>query len=187
MILPAEIAFWVLTAIVLLVTVFAPVMKWKRVKAFGIVSLLAVLAFIPSCMGIMATVDSQRFGVFRYDSYSEVDDFRIERYLPTQARDITLDKYFTGHRAKYSISQSELTDYLDGLWDRDGQYSAFARDDLNDGVTVSSDDFEYFFADLGWRPFEAIEYHSPVQSDGGGAFYYFDPSTGTTYHCAAYW
>ena len=188
-VLPLKITFWLLAAVLVLATVFAPALNWKRVKTFWFMSLLCCLAFIPSCAGIMAVIDSQRFGVFRYDTYvyGDVNDFRIERYLPTQAKDITLEKYAAGHRAKYSIAESELKAYLDGLWDRYGQYSAIPRDELDDGASVSVDAYDYVFADLGWPLFDGIEFHSPVQSDGGGATYYFDPATGTAYHRAGYW
>ena len=136
----------------------------------------------------MSILDSQRFGTFEYASFSDVKDFRIERYLPTQATDITLNKYASGHRAKYSISQTELTDYLDELWNQYGEYSAVPRNQLNDGAEVSADLYASTFDDLGWSPLgNAIQFHSPVQADGGGATYYFDSSAGTTYHRAGYW
>jgi hypothetical protein len=40
----------------------------------------------------MAVTDEQRFGVFEYTSFDDVNDFRVERYLPTAATDITIDK-----------------------------------------------------------------------------------------------
>ena len=187
LVLPVQITFWLVTSIVLLATVFAPALKWKRAKTFGIASLIGCLAFVPSCAGIITILDSQRFGVFEYDAYSDVDDFRIERYLPTAAKNITLEKFASGHRARYSISQLELTDFLDDLWNDHGRFSAISRDELCDGESITADTFQHSFADLGWPPFNAIEYHSPVQGDGGGATYYFDPSTGTTYHRAGYW
>lgn len=186
-VLPFKITFWLFATVVVLATVFAPALNWNRVKTFWLISLLCFLAFIPSCAGIMAVIDSKRFGVFRHSTYGDVNDFRIERYLPLQAKDITLEKYFSGHRAKYSISESELKAYLDGLWGRYGQYSAISRDELDDGVPVSADAYEHVFADLDWPLFDGIKFHSPVQSDGGGATYYFDPASGTAYHRARYW
>lgn len=186
-VLPFTITFWILVVIVVLVTAFAPALKWRRGKTFGIIFLLCCLAFIPSCVGIMAVVDAQRFGVFQYESYADLKDFRVERYLPTQARKITLEKFAAGHRAKYSISKLELTEYLDDLWDRFGQHSAFSRDELDDGANISANSYERIFGDLGWPVFDALEFHSPVQGDGGGATYYFDPETDTEYHRAGYW
>jgi len=188
-VLPFKITLGLLAAIVVLLTALASALKWKRGKVFGVASLVACLAFVPSCTGIMAIVDSQRFGTFQCENFADVNDFRIERYLPTQARDITLNKCAQGHQATYSISESDLRDYLDGQWDRYGQDSASSREELNDGSRVSADayDFQFDYDDLGWPAFDAVRFHSPVEEDGGGAIYYFDPATGTAYHRAGYW
>ncbi len=136
----------------------------------------------------MEIVDAQRFGTYQYSTFADVDDFRVERYLPTNAHDITLNKYAMGHRARYSISESNLTAYLDDLWDKHGEYSASSREKLHDGVPVSGESFAHYFDELGWPSFDnAMELHSPIQGDGGGATYYFDPATDIAYHIAGYW
>lgn len=44
------------------------------------------------------------------------------------------------------------------------------------------------FADLKWPALKnPIEFHSPIENDGGGATYYFDATTDTAYHRAGYW
>ena len=88
-VLPLKITFWILVAAVLTLTAAAPSLKWNRGKTFRIAMLLAFAGFVPSCVGIMSILDSHRFGTFEYASFSDVKDFRIERYLPTQAKDIT--------------------------------------------------------------------------------------------------
>ncbi|MCA9135491.1 MAG: hypothetical protein KDB00_01995 [Planctomycetales bacterium] len=133
-------------------------------------------------------IDAQRFGLFHYSSYEEVNDFRIGRYLPPTARQIELQKYASGHRAMYSISKQELTTYLDGLWKTHGDRSASSRDELDDGELVSIESYRYEFDGLGWQlPERAVKFYSPIQSDGGGADYYFDPEAEMTYHRAGYW
>ncbi|WP_417737251.1 hypothetical protein [Rosistilla oblonga] len=187
-VLPFKIAFWSLAGIVSLLTLLSPALKWNRGKTFLISSLLGCLAFIPSCAGIMTIVDGQRFGIFNYGTYAEVQDFRIERYLPTSARDITLDKFAMGHRAKYTITETELTTYLDSLWIEAGTNSAISRDALDDGSSVSFDQIAHDFDGLNWPLLSTvIQFHSPIQGDGGGATYYFDPSTNIAYHRAGYW
>ncbi|QDV67047.1 hypothetical protein Poly24_07380 [Rosistilla carotiformis] len=187
-VLPFKITFWSLAGLVSLLTLLSPVLKWKRGKTFLIASLLACLAFIPSCAGIMAVLDAQRFGVFSYGTYSEVQDFRIERYLPTSAREITLDKFAMGHRAKYAITKTELTSYLDTLWLKAGRYSAISREELDDGSSVPFDQIAHDFDGLNWPKLStAIRFYSPIQGDGGGATYYFDPSANIAYHRAGYW
>ena len=136
----------------------------------------------------MAIVDAQRFGVFQYGVFSDVNDSRIERHLPTNARNITLEKRATGHRAKYSISESDLKEYLDGQWAQHGNRSSIPRAELREGAPVAREQFDLRYGDLGWLPLEnAVEFHSPVASDGSGATYFFDARIGTAYHHAGYW
>ena len=137
---------------------------------------------------LMKFVDARRFGVFEYTSYNEVQDFRIERFLPPTARDITLEKTFMGHRAKYTITETELRKYLDGLWEAYGKKSSIPRSDLKDGEPGTRDEIETVFEGLNWPKMnESVQFHSPVESDGGGATYYFDQTSGVTYQRAAYW
>lgn len=188
LVLPFQITISLLMALVALLTALAPIVKWKRGKMFGISLAFGCLAFIPSCMGIMAIIDSQRFGTFQFNSASGVNDFRVARYLPAKARNISLKKFPAGHCAKYSISKADLLSYLDALWDRYGQHSAISRDQLHDGEPVSVDSIDHVFADLKWPALKnPIEFHSPIENDGGGATYYFDATTDTVYHRAGYW
>ncbi len=187
-VLPFKITFCIFAGLVAIVTIFAPAVKWKRGKTFAIASGIACIVFVPFCAGVMENIDSQRFGVFHYASFAEVKDPRVERYLPTNARNISLDKNMAGHRAKYSISEAELMEYLDRLWERQGKYSARPRDEMNQGAKVSVESVEVEYGDLGWPVLEnAVELHSPVAGDGGGATYFFDRTTGTAYHHAGYW
>ena len=186
--LPVKITFWLLIALVLLATIVSVKLKWSPRKTFVIASLIAFIGFIPSCAIVMNVVDARRFGVFEYVSYDEVQDFRIERFLPPAARNITLEKTFIGHRAKYSISESELKSYVDGLWVAYGKHSGVARSNLKDGEPVKSQEIEMDFQGLNWpRMNDAVRFHSPVERDGGGATYFFDPTSGVTYHRAGYW
>ena len=136
----------------------------------------------------MSYLDARRFGVFQYATYAEVQDIRVEGYLPDSARSITVEKKAMGHRAKYSIAEGELREYMDHLWKECGDRSAISRIDLNEGKVVKPDEMEFQFKDLGWLSFsKAIRFHSPVQGDGGGAEYFFDEVSGTAYHRAGYW
>jgi hypothetical protein len=188
LVLPFQITISLLMALVAFFTVFAPIVKWKRGKMFGISLAFGCLAFIPSCVGIMVIIDSQRFGTFQYNSASEVNDFRVARYLPAKSRNISLKKYPNGYRAKYSISKADLLSYLDALWDKYGEQSVTPRDQLHDGEPVSVDSIDHVFADLKWPALKnPIEFHSPHEDDGGGATYYFDATTDTVYQRAGYW
>ncbi|SFJ01174.1 hypothetical protein [Planctomicrobium piriforme] len=195
LVLPVKITFSLLAVLVTLLTVFRPVRKWNRGKTFVVALLSAGLLLVPSCIGIMGIVDGLRFGTFQYASFSDVNDFRVERYLPTKASDITLNKSSMGHLAKYSISESDLKDYVDQLWKNWGEHSAISRDDLQkqrsetpSALEAIRSNFELAFRRLRWpAPASLIELHSPVEPDGGGAVYFYDPMTQTGYHKAGYW
>ena len=188
LVLPLQITISLLMALVALLTALAPTVKWKRAKMFGVSLAFGCLALIPSCMGIMAIIDSQRFGTFQYNSASEVNDFRVARYLPAKARNLTLKKFAAGYLAKYSISKADLLSYLDAFWERDGQHSMIARDEFYNGQPAPADYIDHVFADLKWPALKnPTEFHSPMEDDGGGAVYYFDATTTTVYQRAGYW
>ena len=187
-VLPFLITLGFLAVLVVVLTMIAPVFRWKRGPTLAISVVLACVLFIPSCTGIMRFVDTQRFGLFDYKAYADVGDFRVERFLPPEAHDITLHKAASGHRAKYAISETDLTEYVDGLWNRYGEQSTILRDEFGEGKPVAAEVFEQEFGDLGWSPLEdSVTFHSPVEDDGGGATYYYDRKTGTAYHEAGYW
>lgn len=192
LILPFKITFWAFVVQVVLLTLIAPAFRWRRDSMFVVASLLAFVAFIPSCTVVMHVVNAQRFGLFHYDSFADVQDFRIERFLPKKARDIGLYKNTdgNGYRAKYSISENDLKEYLDDLWSHYGDDAAIAekRNAMGFGKPVSPRDcilvFKKNFEELGWSQFEsAVKYHSV----GGGSRYYLDAANGVVYQDAYYW
>ncbi|MDM4019463.1 hypothetical protein [Roseiconus lacunae] len=75
-------------------------------------SIAAVILFIPSCTGIMAVVDSQRYGRFDYADASDIpNDGNIE--LPVKAADITLYRNGAGHYAKFTIDTQSLQSWIE--------------------------------------------------------------------------
>jgi len=188
-VLPFKITFWSLTAFVVLVTAIAPVLKWKRAKTLLVSTLLAMLAFTPSCTGVMYLVDAMRFGYFEYATFDDVNDFRAERYLPTAASNIKMHKHANGYRAQYTISDAEFHAYLDKLWAEFGEFSAVERGEMSgEGSPASQEELERLFSEFDWKSLEnAIEYYSPTEADGGGATYYFDCEGGVAYQRTGYW
>jgi hypothetical protein len=187
-VLPFKITFWCLAVLVGIATATAPVLKWKRGKTFLIISLIACVAFIPSCVGIMAVIDTQRFGVFEYDAFGDVNDFRVERYLPPAATAITIDKYPQGFRARYSVTETDLIAYLDDIWAQYGDMSVVKRGEMYAMETVDPEHHDLQYGDLGWPPLEnATEYHSPTAANGAGFSVWFSPREGIAYQRAGYW
>jgi hypothetical protein len=166
----------------------APYLKRSRKKTFVALTALSFVGFIPSCVGVTTIVDSYRFGTFQYSTFEELRDFRIERYIPKEARTITLNKYASGHRAKYTVSEIELKAHLDHLWAKAGQHSVISREKPNVGALSSADQMQAEFGDLNWPILQnAVELHSPVAGNGAGATYYFSKETSMVYQRAGYW
>mgnify|MGYP001551322559 CR=1 FL=1 len=190
-VLPFTLTFCSLVAIVAAIAMFAPKLKWKRGKAFLLSSVLALVAFIPSCSGIKFVVDAFRFGDFEFETFGDVNDLRAERYLPMTATQITMHKpnHGNGYRARYFISKSDFMAYLDDLWDEYGDFSAVERGGFSDeGSLATQDDLNRIFGDLEWEPLgNAIVYYSPRKANGRGATYYFDSETGIAFQRTAYW
>jgi hypothetical protein len=189
-VLPFKITFWLF--LTLLVAVYIYAMKSKRTtwKVVSIAFGLALIGFIPSCIGVGLVLDNFRFGHFNHVTFDDVNDFRIERYLPTESQNINLFKNYSGngYRAKYEISRVDLVEYVDDMWDNWGQHSAISRSDLADPQTNFSDLNLREFAELKWSLEGVVEiFHSPVEGDGGGATYFHNPKTGFTLQRAGYW
>jgi len=188
-VLPFQITCAVLLVVVIVLTAVASPKKWSRIKTLSLYSGIALFAFIPSCIGIMMAVDSVRFGDFEYASYSDIPDFRSQRYLPEAATDITMRKHENGYWARYNISASDFTSYLDELWNKYGELSAVERGHFSDeGKSANPEKFDLTFGDLGWDcPLNAIVYYSPTESDGGGATYYVDIYAGLVFQRTGFW
>ncbi len=192
LILPMKITFWTFAAIVVLVTAIAPALKWKRKSTLGLTLLAAGVLFIPSSSGLMALLDTQRFGVFEYETYAEVQDFRVERYLPPAATSITVAKTMQGFRAQYSISETDLQAYLDDSWERFRNYYPHSAPDLrihaiSDRI-VNAGSFDSQYGDLNWPPLKgAVEYHGPSAANGAGFTVWYSPSQQVAYERAGYW
>lgn len=175
-------------SLIVISTLVARGMKRRPAPVFLLSSVFAFLAFIPSCAGIMSLLDARRFGLFHYAEYSEVQDFRVELYLPTAARDITVHKTAMGHRAKYTITEQELRDWIDLQWDKYGDKSESEHTDSLGTKTVDPSETVLHFEDLGWPPLQnAIPFETPRAANGAGASYYFEPATNTAYHRGGYW
>ena len=150
--------------------------------------LLGVVGFIPSCSGIKKVIDAKRFGVFSCASFEDVNDFRVERYLPPDSKQIIIDKYPQGFRARFKISREQLDAYLDKLWDKYGEYSGVKRGGIHSMNRIDLESHNLQFGDLGWPHLpDATEFYSPIAANGAGFSVWYSPAEGVAYERAGYW
>ena len=187
LILPLKITFWGLLACVAAATALASRFGRKRSRVFVWSALLAVFAFLPALIGVGFVVDAFRFGTFHYDDYAQVNDFRIYRYLPEGATDITLKKAGGGFQAKFSMSRPELEAWIDEQWRLYGDRSEVAREKANslwNGQDGFVREFRGFAEPL---PSDVVEYGGPVAPNGAGFTIWYDAAQGVAYESAGYW
>lgn len=186
LVLPFKITFWVLASLLSFSVLVAPQMKLQRSRVFLWGFPMALLAFVPSCSILMSFIDKSRFGVFDYDVVTDVQDERVERYLPPSARDITVDKSAQGYRARYRIDPEELEDWFDGTWEKYGPYSVVEKK-APTIKTVSQESFDLEFSGLGWpRPAEVTFYKGPVAGNGAGFTIWYDAENEMVYERGFY-
>jgi len=149
---------------------------------------MTVVGFVPSCMVVNSVLNHHRFGIFSYPDYASVKDHRVYRYLPTEAKDIAIEKYPQGFRARFRISKTSLNHWFDGHWDRKSKYSAVERQVIDDENGVDNEHFVGEYGDLGWSgPKDMIVYEGPRASNGAGFTLWFSESKGMAFQRGGYW
>ena len=187
-VLPLQITLGILVGVLVLALAFATKRKWKVGKTLGITLIVSSVAFIPTCTGIMKILDPYRFGVFEYETATDVSDKRVRHWLPVSAKAITVDQQHNGFRANFTISQKELDEHLDQQWARNGKESVSARDENHSGQPVDVKMLEREFGGLKWQFFDdVIEYQGPVAGNGAGYSIWFSPSQAVAYQSGGYW
>jgi hypothetical protein len=187
LVLPVQFTLAILFGCVVVVTVFAPHAKLKRLPVFLVASFLAIVAFIPSCSVVMRVIDGHRFGVFEYPTFAGVADMRVERYLPHAATEITLEKRAGGFRAKFRIDEAQLRSYVDASWNESGGRSVAKRDESS-SIALKDTQWHRLFDDLGWPPLDdAKEFQGPTAANGAGFVVWYSPSKSIAYERAGYW
>lgn len=169
----------------------------RNPKRIALLSLASMLLFIPSCVCVMAVVDSQRYGRFDYVAASEIPvDGYIE--LPEPATDITLYRNGAGHWAKFTIDTPSLKSWVDERRSLRPDLNSHHDDDEwspKDTNTVQPDMlglnervFDTRFPETGWAYNPAmLEMHVSRSDRGGGYTLWHVPSAGDTFISAGYW
>lgn len=185
-VLPFKITCWVMLGFIAMMTLIAPIFKWKRLPTFFFSVVAAGILFIPVCSRIMAYLDSKRFGVFEFTSVNQIDDPHIDWAIPQAATEITIEKYGQGHRAKYTISESELRSFIEQRW---ASYPnpAVTKEEWYERGKADAETMEFNFGHLPWSQLnDPIELNGPMAGDGAGVTYYFEDTSNTVYHRASY-
>jgi len=168
-------------------TFYAPKYKWKRWVAFILSTLIALIAFIPGCTLTMTIADFFRYGEFNHDTYEDVNDWRVERYLPEDATNITLIKDGGGFYAKFSIEKNELDHWVKKFHEENREYGQLGNYEEVD-LQFAIEDFEYRFDSIQWdAPSDISRYDSIVAGNGAGFSLYYSQSEGMAYERAGYW
>lgn len=176
---------------------FVGALVFRTRERIAWMTLAAILLFIPSCAGVMAVVDTQRYGRFDYDNASEIPS---DRYLelPGDATDITVYRSDSGHWAKFTIDTQALQSWIDSRRslqpdlnrkNDDDEWLASPSVSLQDDVLEQKQQaFSSRFPGTGWTYDPAMhEIHVILSERGGGFTLWHIPASGATYISAAYW
>ena len=175
----------------------AGAMRLRTPKRIAFLSLACLVLFIPSCVGVMTVVDSQRYGRFDYDIAAKVPkDGYIE--IPTNASEITLYRNDAGHWAKFVVDTPSLKSWIDAHRSLRPDLNANHDDDewvpkqtntqRPDILEQNQQTFDNRFPKTGWKYDPSmVELDVRLSDRGGGYTVWHVPSTGITYLSAGYW
>ena len=187
-VLPFQLTCLLLAVATCAVVWYAPRRNWKRSHVFFACIGMSFLLFVPACIGIGTVADHFRFGRFSHSNYDQINDFRVQRYMPPAASNVDVDKYASGFRARYEISPDELDQWIDGLWQRYGDVSAISRDELEREPLDNLEYTSHVFDGLPWQPkIGCEEISGPVAGNGAGFTVWYNRSDGIAYERAGYW
>lgn len=156
---------------------------WRQHLVSALVIVAATLAIVPMAAVIMPVVDAYRFGRFHYGSSAEINDWRVERYFPTTATDITIDKDRGGFRANYHIAKKDLIAFVDAEWDQSKGTSVYTREQAGQ-ISHSWDELR----NLGMTSSSNfIKFVGPIKSNHAGFVLWYDESHERAFHSAGYW
>lgn len=184
-ILPMQITLLGMIGVNVVAVLIAPKLKWRRPRVFAWSILLGVLGFVPSCTAVQLVADQFRFGAFSYPDHESINDFRVQRFLPDAATDITVQKQSDRFRARFKIDESSLDEWFEKYWDYAEKHSIDGRHEKR---TVSAEAFARQFSGLDWvLPDEAVEYICPHAGNGAGGTIWYSRADGIAFEYAGYW
>ena len=150
-------------------------------------ALVAGLLFIPLFLIAFYSTSPFRFGRFQADNTESVRFDQVRQYLPPNATEIDMITASNQHHVRFRISKSELTAWMNRLWDIAGQHSPMPRNEAAFGTASNGDDAPELIR-LGMDPeAQYMLYEGPYQGDWGGPTLWYDPKTEVAWQDVGYW
>ena len=191
MLWPYGAPFLITVAIIFPLYIAAIIYARKYRKAVAVAlggAAIALLVFIPCCIGVKAIIDPFRFGIFEYPNYSAISDYRVRTNLSDAATAITVDQEMMRFIAKFTIDQKPLDEWFDRQWEISGGTSGTQRESVKPASESDLSFYNDMLSNLRWSiPPNALMYKGPRQSNWRGFVIFWDASNKTAYQFMFYW
>lgn len=198
---PFLITCTLLLALIIILTVYAPAMRCKRMLIFPLAVILAGFSFSPLFHGVVLSWQAVCYGERHYQEAGEIRNPLIQHYLPASATNITLLTGGAGHYARYNISEADFHTFLNGVWEQyridfaeekgPTYWVDYSEEEIQrelKGTPVDTFSFPEPVKELNWAPLQNTVVHGgPRRNSSAGATYWFDRKAGVAFHNAGYW
>gem|GEM_PF-2378294 len=142
--------------------------------------------FIPMLFGVGAVVDSVRYGEFKHEDTTSLNDAYVK--IPRDATDITLHKYASGHFLKFSTSEDSLQSWMDELTEERRKFDDASPFEITAKSEFDKTEFNNIFKDHGWLyPEDVMVYRGWRSRRGGGFDVWYSEAKKTAFISAGYW
>ena len=182
LIIPGFITASILTALTITAVIMLSRRGWRLTAAVIVSTVVALVASIPLGGIVAIVVAAVRYGTFEYDSAAAICDYNID--IPPSATNITLNKTVSGHKARFTITERELTTWIGTV------IAKRANEPMVDYVpdTLTPEDFDSKFGQMGWEyPPDNYGLFSPISANGAGFLIWYSPVQQMAYMDAGYW
>ena len=180
-VLPIQITF-----LILLVIAFGLPLLLRRFtkNAIPIGCVVCLLGSLPLLFAVGAIVDSIRYGEFQFETAGQSSDDYVE--LPSDATEITLHKYASGHEVKFKISRVKLEEWLTDITERRLVYADATPFELRESGDKMGFKNRFEYHNRKWSD-ETIKFEGWRSARGSGFDVWFCPKTKFAYVSDSYW
>ena len=182
--LPLQITFFVMLGLVVgLPFLFRRFTKHPVLASLGTSALLG----FPMLFAIGSIVDSFRYGEFQHDDAKRLNDGYVQ--LPTDATEITLHKYASGHELKFKTTKASLETWMTELTNHRLKYMNVTPFEPGDShPNFDAKGFANLFGRHGWQyPADAVIYRGWRSGRGSGFDVWYSDVEQSAYIHASYW